>query len=234
MSCVFNVCGTMAGGLHPNEVRACLVRDRHRRPGDEKDSCGDNPCDVNALCEKTGAGTFTCTCRDGYIGSGVQCQEVDPCVENPCDPHAKCTKTGPGGFSCACNTGRNGDGKTCKAQDVCESDDPCDENAICYPTGPGTFTCQCKAGYNGNGTVCDENQMDKDISDAQAEHDKLLDEAEKKLKFAQEKSNPVKRMEGVTDKRIDTIENEIDSLEKIAQDLIRQTEKTKFRHEDVC
>ena len=32
-----------------------------------------NDCDDNADCFDT-EGSFTCTCRDGYSGTGVQCQ----------------------------------------------------------------------------------------------------------------------------------------------------------------
>ena len=37
------------------------------------DECSDGtPCDKNAICTNTG-GSFTCVCKDGYTGDGMQC-----------------------------------------------------------------------------------------------------------------------------------------------------------------
>ena len=40
---------------------------------DECESVSLNNCDENADCLDT-EGSFTCTCREGYAGSGVDCQ----------------------------------------------------------------------------------------------------------------------------------------------------------------
>ena len=34
--------------------------------------CLSNPCSVDANCQNTD-GSFTCTCKDGYFGTGVIC-----------------------------------------------------------------------------------------------------------------------------------------------------------------
>jgi hypothetical protein len=68
----------------------------------ELDKCAKTkPCDPNALCTKTGPGTYKCECRDGFKGDGKKCKEVNICKSaNPCDPKAKCTKSGPGVATC--------------------------------------------------------------------------------------------------------------------------------------
>ena len=36
------------------------------------DECLGNPCDRNAICSNT-AGSFSCTCKNGYSGNGTAC-----------------------------------------------------------------------------------------------------------------------------------------------------------------
>ena len=36
------------------------------------DECLSNPCSMNADCQNTD-GSFTCTCKDGYFGTGIIC-----------------------------------------------------------------------------------------------------------------------------------------------------------------
>ena len=38
--------------------------------------CDGNPCDIDATCDNT-AGSFTCTCMDGFTGNGVTCSGKD-------------------------------------------------------------------------------------------------------------------------------------------------------------
>lgn len=70
-------------------------------------------CDINADCKDTDGG-FTCKCRRGYEGNGVQCRDVNECTEKKdnCDAHAECTNT-QGSFECSCNEGYRGNGVTC-------------------------------------------------------------------------------------------------------------------------
>jgi len=74
------------------------------------------PCDQNARCTTTGAGTYKCSCNAGYSGSGKECEEIDPCSmkKDPplCAKPAKCVHTGPADFECHCppNSKPNGNG----------------------------------------------------------------------------------------------------------------------------
>jgi hypothetical protein len=46
-----------------------------------------SPCDENAVCTKTGPGTFSCKCKAGYTGNGQKCDEIDPWSVSVLSPH---------------------------------------------------------------------------------------------------------------------------------------------------
>ena len=92
-----------------------------------------NNCDDNADCFDSD-GSFTCTCREGYSGTGVDCQgkrwillslcnsfkllltlDIDECESsdtNNCHPDASCSNT-VGSFYCTCLPGFEGNGTSC-------------------------------------------------------------------------------------------------------------------------
>ena len=114
---------------------------------------GVDTCDDHADCANT-AGSFTCTCKDGWEGDGQICNDINECANadsNNCDDNATCTNVD-ASYTCECNTGFLGDGESCS--DINECDDAelneCDVNAICTNT-PGAYTCECKDGYNDQG-----------------------------------------------------------------------------------
>jgi hypothetical protein len=116
----------------------------------EIDRCAeDKPCDTNAFCQKTGPGTFLCTCNKHFVGDGLKCKPVNNCKKAvyPCHKDAKCSMTGPGTHECKCRSGFDGDGVTaCVPHDNCLSN-PCPANAVCTVTGPGRHTCEPLPGY---------------------------------------------------------------------------------------
>ncbi|KAK6053704.1 calcium binding EGF domain protein [Cooperia oncophora] len=125
-------------------------------------NCADpskNNCDVNAECIDVRPGRHFCTCKIGYIGDGMRCDDIDECALNGiCDPHATCHNS-PGSFNCTCNSGYIGSGHVCEAVNTTSgtniTDRPnchldarlCHANAECKADG----NCKCRHGYEGDG-----------------------------------------------------------------------------------
>ena len=112
-------------------------------------------CSVDAACGNT-AGSYNCTCNDGYQGDGFNCIDVNECDEgtDDCDVNAFCSNT-IGAWECACMDGYSGDGTDGNCTDIneCEEEtDDCDVNAYCENT-IGSWDCTCMDGYYGNGIV---------------------------------------------------------------------------------
>jgi hypothetical protein len=97
-------------------------------------------CDKNASCNPTSTTTYTCTCNEGFTGSGKVC----------CGPGYKASAGG------------------CSDIHECNDNlDDCDQNANCSNT-TGSFTCKCKTGYEGDGKTCTAIGADISIGDADA------------------------------------------------------------------
>ena len=84
----------------------------------EVDICDED----NAVCENT-PGSFTCTCKSGYLdvrGNGSLCTNINECADgsNNCSPDATCADTD-GSFTCTCNGTLVGDGVTCTPPTSC-------------------------------------------------------------------------------------------------------------------
>ncbi|XP_071482117.1 uncharacterized protein [Diadema antillarum] len=138
-------CGCFDGFSLLPDMRSCLDIDECDIETDQ--------CDNNADCANT-LGSYTCTCRTGYVGDGFVCDEIDECLEQVCDPNADCTNI-PGSFICNCIAGYEGDGLVCSDIDECARNvDNCDANAVCTNT-LGSFVCVCAAGYAGDGVTCE-------------------------------------------------------------------------------
>jgi len=80
------------------------------------DECSDgsHTCAAGATCSNL-AGSYDCTCPDGYVGNGWTCVDDDECAvdtANLCHAEALCTNLD-GNYSCSCNVGFDGDGYTC-------------------------------------------------------------------------------------------------------------------------
>merc|ERR1719219_2880916 len=84
----------------------------HCRDSNECAAQKTNNCHINAKCINTDGG-FTCTCSGGYMGDGINCQDIDECIQGAdnCNENAECTNTD-GGFTCTCKSGYEGDGIT--------------------------------------------------------------------------------------------------------------------------
>eukprot|EP00117_Sycon_ciliatum_P029197 scpid7922/ scgid2430/ Latent-transforming growth factor beta-binding protein 4 len=112
-----------------------------------------SPCSVNADCTNL-AGSYRCTCRRGYEGSGVDCAEVDECQQGShgCHRNAACNNT-VGSFECACLAGYLGDGRECRENQCLTGSHSCHANADCSMTST-SFDCSCLKGFVGSGTLC--------------------------------------------------------------------------------
>ena len=107
---------------------------------------------------RTFKGSFTCTCNDGYFGTGETCSDKDECAAmmmrgQRCSMFATCHNKD-GGYECICNEGFFGNGFACMDVDECATgDNNCDANATCNNT-PGGYECACNAGFIGDGNNC--------------------------------------------------------------------------------
>ncbi|PFX18702.1 Fibrillin-2 [Stylophora pistillata] len=76
-------------------------------------------CDANAICSNT-YGSYKCTCKEGYNGTGHECIDVDECVNDRfiCGVNATCVNTN-GSYGCTCKEeGSVGDGSVCSVDMV--------------------------------------------------------------------------------------------------------------------
>ena len=108
-------------------------------------------CDENAKCSRQNDSSYSCSCNDGYVASGLTCQAINYCQKQPC-VHGLCHNQLLN-FVCRCHHGFSGR--------MCEVDtrngcllDPCQNGALCEPRGIDNYTCHCKKGWTG--TNCSE------------------------------------------------------------------------------
>ena len=123
-------------------------------------------CHVNADCTNVDPG-FTCTCKAGYAGDGVDCTEINECNPNPCNTGSCNDEVN--SYTCDC-TDTGYEGINCENDiDECtlETDD-CHNNAACTDT-PGSYTCTCNVGYTGDGEDCEN--IDECTTDTDNCHD---------------------------------------------------------------
>ncbi|KAM7439506.1 hypothetical protein ABFA07_011168 [Porites harrisoni] len=133
------------------------------------DECttGLHNCHYDAYCTNTKL-SFTCTCKPGYTGDGVNCADINECniEQHNCNVTISVCHNTIGSFGCACRKGyyENGEDK-CTDRNECEAGKHnCHVNASCKNTA-GSFECTCKPGYTGNGVdctaLCTSGQYDK-------------------------------------------------------------------------
>ena len=68
------------------------------------DECNEEPCHMDAECNND-AGSFSCSCKNGFSGDGHECQDINECFESPCDINAHCANVA-GIYTCSCFQGK--------------------------------------------------------------------------------------------------------------------------------
>uniref|UniRef100_A0AC34Q6P6 Uncharacterized protein n=1 Tax=Panagrolaimus sp. JU765 TaxID=591449 RepID=A0AC34Q6P6_9BILA len=139
-------CGSCMFGFQPMDGK-CL-------PINALGNCADplkNDCDKNAECIDVRPGRHFCSCKIGYIGDGMHCDDVDECsIPRLCDNHAICRNTN-GSYECHCRDGYTGNGFKCvpanQSQNCRINPQICHSNAGCQPDG----TCRCLRNFEGDG-----------------------------------------------------------------------------------
>ncbi|KAL9953748.1 hypothetical protein ACROYT_G041211 [Oculina patagonica] len=119
-ACVSNACknqATCQTGFTDKGYR-CLCAPRFQGPEcqNDADECvsGANDCSADAVCSNT-VGSYSCSCKPGYSGDGMICEDVDECSTSThdCSADAVCNNT-KGSYSCSCEPGYSGDGRNCE------------------------------------------------------------------------------------------------------------------------
>ncbi len=124
------------------------------------DECalGTDTCDDNATCTNR-CGSYTCTCNEGYLGDGFDCEEEPPpptCDNVDCGEHGTCVADD----TCQCDVGYYTDPSTpsayCEALLWCSGNGRCYDNGDCMDTGDGTGVGVCECYDHFFGTDCGE------------------------------------------------------------------------------
>nr|XP_042700549.1 adhesion G protein-coupled receptor E5 [Chrysemys picta bellii] len=208
-------------------------------------------CGRNANCANV-AGSYYCTCSDGYeLSSGKAkfinasentCKDIDECQQNAtiCEPHGNCINM-PGTYMCKCSWGfgksQKDPSKICTDVDECnKTRDICGPNATCVNTY-GSYWCECRAGYvpsDRNRTLCQEltcpRLLDDDNSaEAKNLHGSFQAQVGRLCKAALEE---LKQMEAQSAESVKgQLQGFLDILEKQINLVRQQNESVEWRHQ---
>ncbi|CAH3036766.1 unnamed protein product, partial [Pocillopora meandrina] len=111
------------------------------------DECKNDVCDKDAECKNI-QGSYSCTCKKGFLGNDSSCFDIDECkTENVCGENAVCVNN-KGSFWCNCKSGFYGNPPSEKCEDVdeCEVID-CGYGFNCTNT-VGFYVCSCAEGFH--------------------------------------------------------------------------------------
>ncbi|XP_073250000.1 uncharacterized protein [Porites lutea] len=117
------------------------------------DECktGLHNCHDDPYCTNTKR-SFTCTCKPGYTGDGVNCEDINECEtrNNQCDADISACYNTKGSYKCVCMWGFSKSGHEHKCTDIneCETGKhSCDNTSSLCQNTKGSFRCVCREGY---------------------------------------------------------------------------------------
>ncbi|KAK3088019.1 hypothetical protein FSP39_013547 [Pinctada imbricata] len=118
---------------------------------EDEDECSLIPsvCQADQICSNL-AGSFQCSCTDGFIMINGSCADVDECKDESqhnCSNLVSTCQNNIGGFSCTCNSGyQQISPYACTDVDECSTGfHQCSQ--ICENV-EGTYNCDCEFGYS--------------------------------------------------------------------------------------
>ncbi|XP_028408888.1 fibrillin-2-like [Dendronephthya gigantea] len=126
----------------------CLLR------GVDYCSPGLNNCHKHARCNRLKtADRFSCSCKPGFRGNGIDCFDINECPSITCGSNSRCVNSF-GSFHCTCNSGYTRNGAVCQDIDECSlSTHNCLPYLNCTNTD-GSYLCTCDDQQSGNGQNC--------------------------------------------------------------------------------
>ena len=153
---ILKVKATDHGGLSTVNVLTVLVT--------EIDVCSMNQsyCSAYAICSRAGPGRASCTCKLGFTGDGIRCDDVDYCNPNPCSRDntvGECLDGFGGWENYTCNCKPGWSPPDCDVEiNECRPN-PCNLTGTerCEDIING-FICRCKPGFSGR--LCETNVND--------------------------------------------------------------------------
>jgi len=118
----------------------------------------DNACALNiAICTNTGPNNYTCACKAGFTGDGVNCADVNECLNSTlcasADPNVVCVNA-PGSYTCSCDPGFIGNPLVIGSCNACPEGayqngkvcTPCPPPSTCPSGSPSIAACHCPTG----------------------------------------------------------------------------------------